>query len=171
MPKTRFSVHMGITGADETCSALEDMALALIKSKPIMVKAMPIIQRQMIERMAEAPWLPLTEGTVERKIGQFENPEVFRDESRPIRGKATRIPDLLYHAIVTPGTPGALRRVTPKSATFGVESKNGQLLWYARFVQNVKGRQRRILAFTPANAIELAELVKYEVYSSWTERW
>jgi hypothetical protein len=113
-----------------------------------------VSQRQ---RVQEAPWAPLTEGTVARKASQGEDTGILKDEWRPIKGTPTRRGMALYNALTSDGAPGRIKRATRTWAIFGVETKGE--LFYARFVQNVKGTKRRILAISDTDALTITERV------------
>jgi hypothetical protein len=106
-------------------------------------------------RLHKAPWKPLTSGTVARKTAQGEDTGIMRDEWRPIGGTPTRRGDALYTAL--DGGAGSFKHATRTTATYGVNTKGD--LFYARFVQNVKGTKRKLLAIPADHAVLMVDRV------------
>lgn len=136
-------------------------------TRPLMERTVGVLQVQQARRIQSGAYEPLTDETTARKVRELENPGVFRDEARFVKGAPTRVPDELYQAVVSSDHPGQLRRITRASATFGLKSAGNGPLFYARFVQNVKGKKRRILAISPANARTLVFGVASYVFDGW----
>jgi hypothetical protein len=159
-----------INGDAIAADALVAIGERAFKTRPLMEQSVGVLQNQQARRIESAPYEPLTEETTARKVRELENPEIFRDESRFIKGEPTRHADDLYQAVTSTTHPGQLRRVTRASATFGLKSAGNGPLFYARFVQNVKGKKRRILAISPANARLLVSGVASYIYDGWPKR-
>jgi hypothetical protein len=163
-----FRAEVEVFGAKQSAEALRNMGERAYNTGPLMVELLLVLADSQRERMKTAPWAALKENTVERKAEQGEITEIFRDESRPIKGSPTRVPDALYNAITVPGAPGQLRHTTRTWAVFGVQSAGKGQLFYARFVQNVRGTRRKILAISEETALTVAERTASYVYSGWT---
>lgn len=159
-----------INGDALAADLLEAIGRRAYETQPLMEQVVGVLQAQQARRIQSSPYPPLTDETIARKVRELENPGVFRDEARFIKGSPTRMPDDLYQAIVSSNHPGQLRHVTRASATFGVKSAGNGPLFYARFVQNVKGTKRRILAITPANARTLTFGIASYIFDGWPKR-
>lgn len=164
---SQFRAHIEVNGDVHAAERLQAIGKRARKTRPLMEAVVGMLFTQQRARIASKPWAPLADSTVGRKISENENPDIFRDEARRIKGTPTRTPDAMYHALTTPNAPGQLRYVTNASATFGLDSKGRGPFFYARFVQNVKGTQRRILAISEADALELTKLVASYIYDGW----
>lgn len=162
-----FKAHIEVNGDVQAADALRSIGKRAKNTRPLMEVAVGMLAQQQKRRFDQKPWAPLAAGTVARKEYEAENPEIFRDEARFIKGSPTRVPDELFRAVTVPGHPGQLRYVTRASATFGVQSAGKGPLFYARFVQNVKGKQRRILAISDADALALLKLCASYIYDGW----
>jgi hypothetical protein len=146
-----------VNGALQAGERLRMLGSRGYNTLPLTEKLVEVLAASQRKRVEEAPWAPLTEGTVARKVSTGENPAILRDEWRPIKGKATRTGNALYLALTLDGATGQVRAATRTRATFGVNTKGN--LFYARFVQNVKGTKRRILAIDEATALTVTEMV------------
>lgn len=156
---SRIRLAVEVSGANKSAEAFGAMAERAYNTLPLtemLVRELFDISRKRVDR---APWAPLTDGTVARKNAQGEDSGILRDEWRPIKGVPTRKGDLLYTALTQWGAPGQYKRATRTMATFGVQSAGQGPLFYARFVQNVKGKKRRILAVSRADAAGISEMV------------
>lgn len=159
-----------INGDDIVAESLLALGKRAYETRPLMERVVGVLQTQQARRIDAKPYEPLTEETTARKVRELENPDIFRDEARFIKGAPTRMPDDLYQAVTSSSHPGQLRYVTRASATFGLKSAGNGPLFYARFVQNVKGKKRRILAISPANARILVSGVASYIYDGWAKR-
>lgn len=148
-----------MTGAAETAKAILAMGERAYNTLPLMEEIKEILFESQAERVQSAPWTPLTEGTVERKTSEGSNPAILRDEPRYWKGKPTRTPDALYLALTLDGATNQIKRATRTWAIFGANSSGTNQLYYARFVQNVKGKKRRILAINEETAMTVTEMV------------
>src|SRR6185312_7122318 len=109
---------------------------------------------------------PLEDSTAERKEKEGEIPELFRDERRRIRCEDTRDRDALYRALTQVSAPGQLKHATRTTATFGLQSAGQGPFFYARFVQNVKGNKRRILAISTDDAMIITGFIEWYIMGS-----
>jgi hypothetical protein len=167
-----FRAHVEVNGDAQAAYFIRQIGYRAAHTLPLMTKLVDVLQLQQKRRMEQKPWAPLEASTVARKISESENPDTFRDEARRIKGQPTRMPDALYRAITQPNFPGQLRHVTRASATFGVKSAGQGPFFYARFVQNVKGKKRRILALTPDDALILTGFVEFYIMGDpAAEKW
>ena len=168
MPRpSGFRAQIEVNGDVLAAERLEGIGRRARKTRPLMETIVGVLFTQQRARIASKPWKPLADSTVERKISENENPDIFRDEARRIKGQPTRTPDAMYQALTTPNAPGQLRYITNASAAFGLDSKGRGPFFYARFVQNVKGNQRRILAISADDALQLTQLVASYIYDGW----
>lgn len=142
----------GLTASEEMLKRMGDRAFG---TEVLMEEIAEMLEIAARARLSSAPWKPLTSGTIARKASQGEDIRIMHDEWRPIGGTPTRKGDALYTAL--DGGPGSYKRATRTTATYGVHT-NGDL-FYARFVQNVKGTKRRLLAIDEATAITVTEMV------------
>lgn len=164
--------HVEVNGDAQAAYFIKQIGYRAAHTLPLMTKLVDVLQMQQARRMEQKPWPALAASTVDRKVREGENPDTFRDEARVVRGQPTRMPDALYRAITQPKFPGQLRHVTRASATFGVQSSGSQSFFYARFVQNVRGTKRRILALTPDDALILTGFVElYVMGAPAAEMW
>lgn len=161
-----FRAHIEVNGDAQAAHFIEQIGYRASHTLPLMKDLVEVLQLQQKRRMEQKPWAPLEANTVARKVSENENPDTFRDEARRIKGQATRVPDALYRAITVPNAPGQLRYVTRASATFGLKSAGHGEFFYARFVQNVKGKKRRILALTPDDALMLTGFTELYIMGS-----
>lgn len=166
---SKHRVVVDVFGIKETSEALRAMAERAYNTYPLTRETVAFLADEQRERMNKSRYLPLTAGTTERKILQGENPGTFRDEYRPIKGQPTRRRDALYQAVTVPGAPGQIRRATRTWAIFGVDSAGKGELFYARMVQNVKGRKRKILAISEKGAMTLGERAANYITSGWSQ--
>lgn len=158
---SKIGIGVEIVGALETAAVMERIGERAYKTRPLMERGLVMLQRSQAARMEKAPWKPLTAQTTSRKIRQGEIPELMRDESRPIGGQPTRAPDAVYYGVTQPSFPGQIKLVTRTMATFGLDSKGKGPFFYARFVQNVKGTQRRLMAIDIDTAVAFTNMVLY----------
>lgn len=156
---SRIRLAVEVNGAKVAADALLAMGERAFNTQPLTEMLVRELFDESRKRVQQAPWKPLTDGTVRRKSSQGEDTGILRDEWRPIKGVPTRRGDALYTALTTWGAPGQLARATRTMATFGVHSAGQGPLFYARFVQNVHGTKRRILAISEARAIAISEMV------------
>lgn len=159
--------YIEVNGDILAADAIKSIGRRASHTRPLMEVIVGQLQQQQRARVAAKPWKPLEDSTVEKKTRENEDPEIFRDSSRRIKGVPTRVPDALYRAITQAGAPGQLRLVTRASATFGIKSAGHGELFYARFVQNVKGNQRRILAISETDALALVRTTASFIYDGW----
>jgi hypothetical protein len=167
---SQLKAYVDVNGDVAAADALKSIGYRASHTRPLMEQIVGVLQAQQARRIQSDPYTPLAEDTVERKVRELENPATFRDESRMIKGKPTRVPDNLFKAVTSPTHPGQLRVVTRASATFGLKSAGNGEFFYARFVQNVKGTKRRILAISPGNAQILVSGVASYIYDGWPKR-
>ena len=157
--RSEFRATVEVSGATETAAAFRSMGARAYNTLPLMEVIKERLFEASKERVESAPWAPLTEGTIARKVEQGSNPAILRDEPRMWKGSATRRRDALYTALTVSGAPGQVKRCTRTWAIFGVDAAGNHSLYYARFVQNVKGTKRRILAINQSVALEVTEMV------------
>jgi hypothetical protein len=162
-----FRAYVEVNGDKQIEESLREIGHRGSHTTPLMAQMVDLLQFQQARRVQSKPWAPLAAGTVERKAREGENTDILRDESRMIKGVPTRVPDAMYSAIVTPNFPGQLRRVTRASATFGLQSAGRGPFFYARFVQNVRGVKRRILAISQKDALTLLVEVDRWLFKGW----
>lgn len=165
-----FRAYVEVNGDTHAIDAVKAIGYRASHTTPLMQAIVGQMSMQQKARVEQKPYTPLGAGTVARKTSENENPEIFRDEARRIKGVPTRIPDALYQAATTPGAPGQLRRVTRASATFGLKSAGNGQFFYARFMQNVKGKKRRIFAISESDALALVKTVASYVYDGWPKK-
>jgi hypothetical protein len=157
-----FRSEITVEGVDMTVGEFERMARRAVMTAPLMARISQLLFEQQKARVESAPWAPLKDSTLGRKAAQGENTAIFRDEWRPVKGRATRVGDKLWLALTLDGATGQIKRFTRTTATFGVDSKGNRQLFYARFVQNVKGTKRKILAISSEDALVISmEVAKY----------
>lgn len=157
---SRLRVGVEVEGLNEALATIDGIGNRAYQTTPLMsmiVQHLAGISRERVE--GEKPWKPLTPGTMARKSAQGEDTGILRDEWRPIAGTPTRQGDMLYRALTQDGAPGQLRHWTRTFAQFGVKSAGQGELFYARFVQNVHGTKRKILAIKPDQAVEIGGMV------------
>lgn len=157
--RSEFRASVEVSGATETAEQLRMMGARAYNTLPLMEQLVEVLAETSKQRVESAPWAPLTESTVARKEAQGSNPAILRDEPRVWKGAPTRTRDALYRALTTSGAPGQVKRVTRTWAIFGVDAAGNHKLFYARFVQNVKGKRRRILAINQETALVIIERV------------
>jgi hypothetical protein len=146
-----------VNGAVQAGERLRMLGSRAFNTLPIMETMAEFLFESQRARVQTEPWAPLKDVTVARKLSQDEDPGILKDEWRPIKGKPTRVGNKLYLALTLDGATGQVKRATRTTATFGVKSAGKQELFYARFVQNVKGTKRRILALSEADALAVTE--------------
>jgi hypothetical protein len=144
---SRFRAQIQVQGVAVTEGYLKEMGNRAFATEVLMSELAEMLEIAARDRLAKKPWKPLTSGTVARKASQAENTDIIRDEWRPIAGTPTRRGDALWTAL--DGGAGSFKHATRTTATYGVNTKGD--LFYARFVQNVKGTKRKLLAI-PADA-------------------
>lgn len=166
--RSEFRAYVEVNGAVESAAMIRSMGSRAYNTLPLMGQLAEYLAQTQRDRVRQAPWIPLADVTVERKIGQGSNPAIMRDEPRRIKGTPTRQRDALYRALTVSGAPGQIKRATRTWAIFGVDSAGNHQLFYARFVQNVKGAKRRILAINEEQALTITERVA--LYITFTER-
>jgi hypothetical protein len=157
--RSEFRAEVEAFGVGETVEGLRMLGARAYNTFPLMEQLKEYLFMTQRQRVQEAPWTPLTEGTIARKASQNEDTSILRDEWRPIGGKPTRVGNKLYFALTMDGATGQLKTATRTWAIFGVKSHGKQELFYARFVQNVKGTKRRILAINESQALIITEKV------------
>lgn len=164
MARSAFRAEITVMGATATAEKINLMGARAANTLPLMemIKELLFVQQQ--RRVQSTPWVPLKEVTIARKMAQGENTAIMRGEWRMIGGQATRIADKLWLAMTLDGATGQIKRATRTTATFGVDSKGNHQLFYARFVQDVKGTKRRLLAISSADAVEILDRVGNWIY-------
>ena len=153
MALSQFKAVVEIAGLDMAEASIKEMGDRAYNTTILMEELMEELEIAARARLADPGWAPLTEGTVTRKASQGEDTSIMRDEWRPIAGNPTRRGDALYTALQ--GGPGSYKAATRTTATFGVNT-TGEL-FYARFVQNVKGTQRKLLAIPEQYAVLIVD--------------
>jgi hypothetical protein len=157
-----FRSEITVEGVDMTVGEFERMARRAVMTAPLMARLSQLLFEQQKARVEKTPWAPLKDSTLKRKAAQGENTAIFRDEYRPIKGRATRVGDKLWLALTLDGATGQIKRFTRTTATFGVDSKGNRQLFYARFAQNNHGTKRKILAISAEDALVISmEIAKY----------
>ncbi|MGZ4530810.1 MAG: hypothetical protein ACXVXP_00490 [Mycobacteriaceae bacterium] len=157
--RSEFRAEVEVFGANETAHKILEIGARAYNTLPLMEALKEYLFETQSARVKSAPWAPLTEGTVARKASQGENTEILRDEWRPIKGTPTRVGNKLYLALTLDGATGQIKRATRTWAVFGADSAGNHQLFYARFVQNVKGKKRRILAISEGEALTITQRV------------
>lgn len=157
--RSEFRAVIEVSGVAETRAAILEMGARAYNTMPLMTELTGVLFESQRERVQQAPWVPLASSTVTRKEEQGSNPAILRDEPRKIGGTPTRSRDALYMALTVDGAPGQVKRATRTWAIFGADSAGNHSLFYARFVQNVKGKKRRLLAINEATAALVTERV------------
>lgn len=165
-----FRAEIEVNGDVKAVDAILAVGKRAQETRPLMEAITGMLQSQQRARVNQSPYAPLEASTIDKKIRENEAPVILRDSSRRIKGVPTRVPDALYRAITVPNAPGQLRRITRASATFGVKSAGHGELFYARFVQNVKGKKRRILAISEGDALALVKVCASYVYDGWPKK-
>lgn len=161
---TQFRAEVEVFGVSHSVEKLTAMGARAMNTLPLMEMIKELLFEQQRARVQSAPWAPLADSTITRKASQDEDVSIFRDEWRPIGGKATRVGNKLYLALTLDGATGQIKRATRTTATFGVQSKGNQQLFYARFAQNVKGTHRQILGISDDDALGITERVGNWIY-------
>lgn len=152
---SRFRAQVTIEGLEVTEGFLREMGHRAFATEVLMEEIAEQLEIAARSRLSGTPWKPLAEDTVVRKSGQGEDTRVMRDEWRPIGGTPTRRGDALWTAL--DGGPGSYKVSTRTTATYGVNTKGD--LFYARFVQNVKGTKRKLLAIPADHAVGMVETI------------
>lgn len=155
--RSEFRATVDVSGVTETQAMLRQIGLRAYQTLPLMEELKEVLYEASKERVGSAPWAPLADVTVARKASQGSNTSILRDEPRTIKGTATRRRDALYQALTTDGAPGQVKRATRTWAIFGVNTSGS--LYYGRFVQNVKGTTRRLVAIDEGTAALIVERV------------
>lgn len=157
--RSEFRAEIKVTGAQETANAILAMGARAYNTLPLMEELKEVLYEASKARVEQAPWTPLKQSTIQRKSAQGQSTEILRDEWRPIKGTPTRQGDALFTALTVDGAPGQIKRATRTWAIFGADSAGNHSLFYARFVQNVKGTRRQILAINESTAMVIVERV------------
>jgi hypothetical protein len=153
--RSQFKAIVEIEGLKASQDLLKECGERAYHSTLLMEELSEMLEIAARARLAKAPWVPLTGGTVTRKASQGENTAIMRDEWRPIAGTPTRKGDALYAAL--DGGPGSYKLATRTTATYGVHTTGD--LFYGRFVQNVKGTKRKLLAIPAEYAVGMTDKV------------
>lgn len=157
--RSEFRAEVIVTGAAETAAEFRSMGARAYNTLPLTEQIKELLFESQRERVQQAPWAPLKDSTITRKSAQGSNIGVLRDEPRTINGTPTRRRDALYTALTVNGAPGQIKRATRTWAVFGADAAGNHPLYYARFVQNVKGTHRRLLAINQTTALGIVERV------------
>jgi hypothetical protein len=152
---SKFRASVLVQGVDVTETYLRDMGERAFATEVLMSEIAEMLEIAARSRLHGSPWKPLTDGTVARKSAQGEDTGIMRDEWRPIKGTPTRRGDALYTAL--DGGAGSFKHATRTTATYGVNTKGD--LFYARFVQNVKGTKRKLLAIPADHAVGMVDRI------------
>jgi hypothetical protein len=152
---SRFRAQIQVEGVNITEGYLREMGDRAFATEVLMSELAEMLEIAARSRLHKAPWKPLTSGTVARKAAQGEDTSLMRDEWRPIGGTPTRRGDALYTAL--DGGAGSFKHATRTTATYGVNTKGD--LFYARFVQNVKGTKRKLLAIPADHAVFMVDRI------------
>lgn len=159
-----FRAEISVEGVDMAVAEFREMAKRAVNTAPLMARISELLFAQQKARVESTPWEPLKDSTIARKAAQGQNTGIFRDEWRPIKGSATRVGNKLWLALTLDGATGQVKRFTRTTATFGVDSKGNHQLFYARFAQNNHGTQRRILAISDSDAVEITMAIANYIY-------
>lgn len=162
-----FRAEIEVFGVDQTAGRLKAIGARARDTFPLMERIKQVLFEQQAERARSMPWAPLQQVTIDRKIATQEDPTIFHDEWRPIKGSATRVGNKLWFALTMDGATGQIKRATRTTAQFGLDARGNRPLFYARFVQNTKGTQRRLLGISTANAEEILLTTAEYIYSGW----
>lgn len=165
-----FRAYVEVNGDVRAADAIKAIGHRAAHTLPLMEVVVGQMAQQQKRRVESKPYTPPQANTVARKASENQNPDIFRDEARRIKGQPTRVPDALYRAATSAGAPGQLRHITRASATFGLKSAGNGEFFYARFVQNVKGKKRRIFAISETDALALVKTVASFVYDGWPKK-
>lgn len=157
--RSQLQAEVDVFGADTTAAAIRSMGMRAYNTLPLMEELKEFLFETQSARVKSAPWTPLKETTVARKVATEEDPSILRDEWRPIGGRATRVGNKLYLALTLDGATGQIKRATRTWAIFGADAAGNHQLFYARFVQNVKGTKRRLLAIGEGDALTITAKV------------
>jgi hypothetical protein len=152
---SKFRAQITIEGVNVTEAYLKDMGDRAFATEVLMEEMCELLEIAARSRLAMSPWAPLTADTVARKSSQGEDTRIMHDEWRPIGGSPTRKGDALYTAL--DGGAGSYKTATRTMATYGVHTQGN--LFYARFVQNVKGTKRKLLAIPAEYAVGMADKI------------
>jgi len=155
MTVSRLRAVVEIDGLMASEALLKDMGDRAFATEVLMEEMTELLEIAARSRLNSAPWRPLTPGTVARKSSQGEDTRIMHDEWRPIAGTPTRQGDALWTAL--DGGAGSYKLATRTTATYGVHTTGN--LFYARFVQNVKGTKRKLLAIPAEFAVGMADRV------------
>lgn len=167
-----FRAEISVEGVDESVTAFRAMATRAAHTLPLMEEISQILFEQQKTRVEGLPWTPLKQVTIDRKARTNEDTTILHDEWRPLKGgKPSRVGNQLWLALTLDGATGQIKRATRTTATFGVDSKGNHKLYYARFVQNVKGTKRRILAISDEDALAICLRIAGYIYPAPGERY
>lgn len=155
MTVSRFRAQVLVEGVNVTEAYLRNMGERAFATEVLMSEVAEMLEIAARSRLHGSPWKPLTTGTIARKEAQGEDTSIMRDEWRPIGGTPTRQGDALYTAL--DGGAGSFKHATRTTATYGVNTKGN--LFYARFVQNVKGTKRKLLAIPGDHAVLMVDRI------------
>lgn len=155
MTISRFRANVLVEGVAVTEEYLQGMGNRAFGTEILMEEMCEMLEIAARARLAGTPFKPLTDGTVARKQSQGEDTRLIRDEWRPIGGTPTRQGDALWTAL--DGGAGSYKVATRTTATYGVNTKGN--LYYARFVQNVKGTKRKLLAIPAEYAVGMVDKI------------
>lgn len=159
-----FRAQVLVNGDVHAAEQIDQMAARAFDTLPLMEEIKDLLFAQQKARVESQPWEPLKDSTIARKARQDQDTSIFRDEWRPIRGTATRIGNQMWLALTLDGATGQVKRATRTTAKFGLDSAGNHKLFYARFVQNVKGTKRKILAISEADALEITLRIAKWIY-------
>jgi hypothetical protein len=160
-----FRTEITIEGVDSTAEEFRAMGERAMMTLPLMERLKEILFVQQRARVQSEPWEPLMDSTIARKVADHEDPSIMRGEWRMVRGgRASRVANKLWLAMTLDGATGQVKRATRTTATFGVQAKGTQQLFYARFAQNNHGKQRRLLAISADDAMDLNLEIAHYIY-------
>jgi hypothetical protein len=152
---SRFRAQVTIEGLAVTEEFFKEMGNRAFATEVLMEEMAERLEIAARSRLQGSPWKPLASDTVARKSAQGEDTGIMRDEWRPIGGTPTRRGDALWTAL--DGGAGSYKHATRTTATYGVNTKGE--FFYARFVQNVKGTKRKLLAIPADHAVGMVDTI------------
>lgn len=152
---SQFKAVVEIEGLKVSKDLIKDMGDRAYGTEVLMEELAEGLEIAARARLMGAPWKPLTDSTVARKASQGEDTQIMRDEWRPIAGTPTRRGDALWSAL--DGGPGSYKLATRTTATYGVRTTGD--LFYGRFVQNVNGTHRKLLAIPEKYAVGMVDKI------------
>jgi hypothetical protein len=162
-----FRAEISVNGDIHAAERIAEMGARALNTFPLMEAMKELLFAQQKARVLSTPWEPLKDSTVARKLAQNEDPSIFRDEWRPMAGRSTRTGNKLWFALTMNGATGQIKRATRTTATFGVDSAGRGSLYYARWVQNVHGTKRKILAISDADALVITMKTANWIYEGY----